>query len=51
MEKENLKNSFEPIISSNTRILILGSLPSDKSIIKNEYYGNRTKHLMTLKSL
>lgn len=51
MEKENLKKSFEPIISSNARILILGSLPSDKSIIKNEYYGNRTNHFWNILSL
>jgi hypoxanthine-DNA glycosylase len=34
------KSGFPPIINQNTEILILGSLPSDKSIQANEYYAN-----------
>jgi len=34
------KSGFFPIIDQNTEILILGSLPSDVSIIKGEYYAN-----------
>ncbi len=30
---------FPPVIDDNSKILILGSLPSDISISKNEYYG------------
>lgn len=35
-----MKNSFEPIIDNNSKILILGSLPSDKSIekLEKDYY-------------
>lgn len=33
-----LKQSFAPIIPSQPRILILGSLPGDLSIAKNQYY-------------
>lgn len=33
-------NCFEPIISGNSEILILGTIPSVVSIEKDEYYGN-----------
>ncbi|MCA5005856.1 DNA-deoxyinosine glycosylase [Sphingobacterium bovistauri] len=35
-----LKQSFEPIIPSQPRILILGSLPGDLSIAKDQYYAH-----------
>lgn len=35
-----LKNSFEPIISDQPKILILGSLPGDLSLELNQYYGH-----------
>jgi hypoxanthine-DNA glycosylase len=34
------KSGFPPVIDKNTEILILGSLPSDISILKGEYYAN-----------
>ena len=34
------KSGFAPVIDKNTEILILGSLPSDISILKGEYYAN-----------
>jgi hypoxanthine-DNA glycosylase len=34
------KQGFPAIIDKNTKILILGSLPSDVSIKKHQYYGN-----------
>ncbi len=34
------KSGFPPVIDKNTEILILGSLPSDMSIVKGEYYAN-----------
>lgn len=36
-----VKNKFEPIINSNSEILILGSLPSIKSREENFYYMNK----------
>lgn len=33
--------SFDPIVDHNTRILVLGSIPSVKSLEKIEYYGNK----------
>ena len=34
------KSGFAPVIDKKTEILILGSLPSDISILKGEYYAN-----------
>lgn len=39
MEQE-FKKGLMPLICSEPRILILGSLPSDMSIASQEYYGN-----------
>lgn len=33
-------SSFKPIIDENSRVLILGSIPSVKSLEKGQYYGN-----------
>lgn len=35
-----IKTSFPPISNENTSILILGSLPGDKSLELGEYYGH-----------
>lgn len=51
MENKNIKKAFEPIVNNNSKILILGSLPSDKSIIANEYYGNKANHFWSIISL
>lgn len=32
--------SLEPIVDSNSKILILGSIPGKQSLEKQEYYGN-----------
>ncbi len=34
------KKSFLPLVNSTTEILILGSLPGDKSLAENEYYAH-----------
>lgn len=36
-----LKRCFDPVVDENTRLLVLGSLPGDKSLAVQEYYGNR----------
>lgn len=36
----HLKTSFPPITSPEIEILILGSIPGDRSIAENEYYGH-----------
>ncbi|WP_432666405.1 DNA-deoxyinosine glycosylase [Wukongibacter baidiensis] len=33
-------NSFKPVIDKNSKVLILGSIPSIKSLEKTQYYGN-----------
>lgn len=35
------KRCFPPVVDGRTRLLILGSLPSEKSLALGEYYGNR----------
>ena len=35
-----IKKGLTPIIDENTHVLILGSLPSDESIRKQQYYSN-----------
>ena len=35
-----IATGFEPIASTDARVLILGSLPSQQSLRKHEYYGN-----------
>lgn len=36
----HLKTSFPPIEPPQARVLILGSIPGDRSIAENEYYGH-----------
>ena len=35
------KRCFDPVVDDHTRLLVLGSLPGDKSLAVQEYYGNR----------
>ncbi len=35
-----ISTGFDPIAAANARVLILGSLPSQQSLQKQEYYGN-----------
>lgn len=51
MEDKNIKKSFKPIVNNDSKILVLGSLPSDKSITLNEYYGNKTNQFWDIISL
>lgn len=37
-------NSFPAFIDSNTKILILGTMPGIASLTKQEYYGNPRNH-------
>ncbi len=36
----NTKRAFDPVVDSNTRLLILGSLPGDVSLKAGQYYGH-----------
>lgn len=43
---------FPPIIDNSTRLLILGSIPSEESLRKQQYYGNpRNQFWMIVSSL
>ena len=39
-----MEYGLKPLYNDSSKILILGSLPSVKSIKANEYYGNSTNH-------
>ena len=32
--------SFDPVIDDQSKIIILGSMPGEESLKKNQYYGN-----------
>ncbi len=34
------KRCFDPVVDRDTRVLVLGSLPGEQSLARNEYYGN-----------
>lgn len=36
-----MKKAFDPIINSQSKILILGTMPGEKSLELQQYYGNR----------
>lgn len=40
IELTHFKTSFNPISNAETRILILGTMPGDKSLLQREYYAN-----------
>jgi hypoxanthine-DNA glycosylase len=45
----SLKRCFAPVVDSNTRLLILGSLPGEMSLAQGQYYAhkqNRFWHLI-----
>ncbi len=45
-----LKRCFDPVVNEHTRLLVLGSLPGDKSLAVQEYYGNRQNKFWALMS-
>ncbi|WP_413511199.1 DNA-deoxyinosine glycosylase [Myroides odoratus] len=40
-EKNKRIQSFQPLLSSKPKVLILGTMPSVKSLEQQEYYGNK----------
>lgn len=39
---------FAPVVDENARLLILGSMPSEESLRKGQYYGHPRNHLWPL---
>ena len=44
------KRCFDPVVDARTRLLILGSLPGEQSLVHNEYYANRQNRFWILMS-
>lgn len=44
------KRCFDPVVDQGTGLLVLGSLPGDKSLLLQEYYGNRQNQFWALMS-
>jgi hypoxanthine-DNA glycosylase len=44
------KRCFAPVVDADTRLLILGSLPGERSLALQEYYGNRQNRFWMLVS-
>jgi hypoxanthine-DNA glycosylase len=42
------KRCFDPVVDEQTRLLLLGSLPGEKSLALQQYYGNRHNQFWTL---
>jgi hypoxanthine-DNA glycosylase len=38
------KKALHPLVDNSSRILILGTMPGDQSIAKQQYYGNKGNH-------
>jgi hypoxanthine-DNA glycosylase len=37
---EKVKTAFPPIVNNDSRILLLGTMPGERSLILNQYYGH-----------
>ena len=44
------KRCFDPVVGERTRLLVLGSLPGERSLARQEYYGNRQNRFWMLMS-
>lgn len=44
------KRCFDPVVDANTRLLVLGSLPGERSLAAQQYYGNRHNRFWSLMS-
>ncbi|NHZ37664.1 DNA-deoxyinosine glycosylase [Massilia rubra] len=49
-DEATLKHCFAPVVDAHTRILVLGSLPGERSLAQQQYYGNRQNRFWALMS-
>lgn len=49
-EPQARKRCFDPVVDDRTGLLVLGSLPGEQSLARNEYYGNRQNRFWMLMS-
>ena len=38
-KSENILHCFEPVIDQNTKVMIIGTMPGEASLVANEYYA------------
>ncbi len=50
MAPADRKRCFDPVVDERTRLLVLGSLPGERSLALQEYYGNRQNKFWQLMS-
>jgi hypoxanthine-DNA glycosylase len=43
-----MKAAFPPLVDTNSKILILGTMPGERSLELQQYYGNRGNHFWKL---
>lgn len=44
------KRCFDPVVDERTRVIVLGSLPGEQSLARQEYYGNTQNRFWMLMS-
>ena len=44
------KRGFAPVVNDHVRLLVLGSLPGDASLVQSQYYGHRQNRFWQLMS-
>lgn len=43
-----VKTAFPPIVNTNSKVLLLGTMPGDRSLVLQQYYGHAGNHFWKL---